>query len=82
LLTFYLALFWFHDARHYKKLQPFISLYQQALADIRSLYWAYFNELLKYKHEPTPDKKERLSKRFDELFATTTDYEELNERIF
>ena len=81
LLTLYLALCWIHDARHYKKLKPFISLHQQALADFRSLYWAYYTELLKYKREPTPDKKERLSKRFDELFATTTDYEELNERI-
>jgi hypothetical protein len=36
---------------------------------------------LKYKREPIPDKKEELSKRFDALFATTTDYEELNERI-
>jgi chorismate mutase len=81
LLTLYLALCWIHDARHYKKLKPFISLHQQALADFRSLYWAYYTELLKYKHEPTPDKKEGLSKRFDELFATTTDYEELNERI-
>ena len=37
--------------------------------------------MLKYKREPTPDKKEGLSKRFDVLFATTADYEELNERI-
>jgi hypothetical protein len=36
---------------------------------------------LKYKREPIPDKKEALSKRFDALFSTTTDYEELNERI-
>ena len=81
LLTLYLALCWIHDARHYKKLKPFISLHQQALADFRSLYWAYYTELLKYKREPIPDKKEELSKRFDALFATTTDYEELNERI-
>ena len=36
---------------------------------------------MKYKREPVPDKKEELSKRFDALFATTNDYEELNERI-
>ena len=81
LLTLYLALCWIHDARHYKKLKPFISLHQQALAGFRSLYWAYYSELLKYKREPAPDKKEALSKRFDALLATTTDYEELNERI-
>ena len=81
LLTLFLCLCWIHDARHYKKLKPFIARHQQALADFRSLYWAYYTELLKYKHAPTPDKKAWLSKRFDELFATTTDYEEMNDRI-
>ena len=81
LLTLFLCLCWIHDARHYKKLKPFISRHQQALAEFRSLYWAYYTELLKYKHDPTPDKKEWLSKRFDVLFASTTDYEELNDRI-
>ena len=81
LLTLFLCLCWIHDARHYKKLKPFVARHQQALADFRSLYWAYYTELLKYKLEPTPDKKEVLSKRFDELFSATTDYEELNDRI-
>ena len=81
LLTLFLCLCWIHDARHYKKLKPFIARHQQALADFRSQYWAYYTELLKYKHEPTPAKKEWLSKRFDELFVTSTDYEELNDRI-
>jgi hypothetical protein len=81
LLTVFLCLCWIHDARHYKKLKPFISRHQQALAEFRGLYWAYYTELLKYKHDPTPDKKEWLSKRFDVLFASTTDYEELNDRI-
>ncbi|MDD1641367.1 MAG: transposase [Methylococcaceae bacterium] len=81
LLTLFLCLCWIHDARHYKKLKPFVPGHQQALADFRSLYWAYYTELLKYKLEPTPDKKAVLSKRFDELFTATTDYEELNNRI-
>jgi len=81
LLTLFLCLCWIHDARHYKKLKPFVPGYQQALADFRSLYWAYDTELLKYKLEPTPDKKAVLSKRFDELFSATTDYEDLNDRI-
>ena len=81
LLTLFLCLCWIHDARHYKKLKPFVARHQQALADFRSLYWAYYTELLKYKLEPTLDKKEVLSKRFDELFSATTDYEELNDRI-
>ena len=81
LLTRFLCLCWIHDARHYKKLKPFVLGYQQALAGFRSLYWAYYTELLKYKLEPAPDKKAVLSKRFDELFSATTDYQELNDRI-
>ena len=81
LLTLFLCLCWIHDARHYKKLKPFVPGHQQALADFRSLYWAYYTALLKYKLEPAPDKKAALSKRFDELFSATTDYEELNDRI-
>jgi len=80
-LTPFLCLCWVHDARHYKKLNPIIPAHQRALADFRSQYWAYYTELLKYKCEPTPDKKDWLSKRFDELFGATTDYEELNARI-
>jgi len=80
-LTPFLCLCWVHDARHYKKLNPVIPAHQRALADFRSQYWAYYTELLKYKCAPTPDKKDWLSKRFDELFGTTTDYEELNARI-
>ncbi len=81
LLTVFLCLCWIHDARHYKKLKPFVPRHQQALADFRSLYWAYYTELLKYKQQPTPAKKDALLARFDELFATLTNYDELNERI-
>ncbi len=81
LLTPFLCLCWIHDARHYKKLKPFVPRHQQALADFLSLYWAYYTELLKYKREPTQAKKEALLKRFDELFSTVTGYEELDDRI-
>ena len=33
------------------------------------------------KHEPTPEKKVGLSKRFDKIFSTITDYEDLDNRI-
>lgn len=81
LLTLYLCLCWIHDGRHYKKLRPIVPIHQHALTHFRSLYWAYYTELLKYKREPAPDKKAWLSKRFDELFSTTMDYEELDNRI-
>ena len=81
LLTLYLVLCWIHDARHYKKLKPFIPIHQQFLAEFLSRYWAYYTELLKYKAKPTADKKLKLAQQFDEIFSSTTGYEDLDERI-
>lgn len=81
LLTLYLALCWIHDGRHYKKLKPFIPIHQQVLSDFRSRYWAYYTELLIYKREPTPDKKCWLAQEFEEIFTTSTGYEDLDDRI-
>ena len=81
LLTQHLGLCWIHDARHYKKLSPFFPVHQQALANFRSCYWVYYTELLKYKRNPTREKQKWLSKQFDEIFSTTTDYEDLDHRI-
>ncbi|MFA7241069.1 MAG: hypothetical protein WC091_13250 [Sulfuricellaceae bacterium] len=81
LLTRFLALCWVHDGRHYKKLKPFVPIHQRALADFRSRYWGYYTELLKYKREPTPEKITVLEKKFDEIFSSSTGYEDLDERI-
>ena len=51
------------------------------LAHFRGRYWAFYTELLKYQHHPCPDKKQWLTEKFDEIFATQTGYEELNDRI-
>ena len=56
-------------------------LYQQALTDFRSRYWAYYTELLKNKNNPTQELKEWLSKQFDIIFSTTTNYDALDDRI-
>lgn len=81
LLTEHLGLCWIHEGRHYKKLSPVLEINQIILADFLSRYWAYYTELLKYQHNPHPDKKEWLASQFDEIFTTTTDYEDLNDRI-
>lgn len=81
LLTLYLALCWIHDGRHYKKLKPLIPIHQHVLSDFRSRYWAYYTELLIYKREPTPEKKCWLAQEFDELFSSSTGYEDLDDRI-
>ena len=55
--------------------------HQCALADFRSRYWAYYTKLLKYKHEPTPEKKVELLTQFDKIFSTIAGYDDLDDRI-
>ena len=81
LLTKHLGLCWIHDARHYKKLCPILEINQITLASFRHQYWAYYTELLKYQRNPDPDKREWLTKQFDDIFTTITDYDDLNDRI-
>lgn len=80
-LTEELALCWIHDARHYKKLTPLISHHRKLLDDFMGQYWDLYDALLTYRHTPTPDDATRLSQRFDNLFATTTGYADLDDRI-
>jgi len=80
-LTGELALCWIHDARHYKKLNPVISLHRKLLDDFRGQYWDLYDALLNYRPAPTPAEAVRLSQEFDGLFATTTGYADLDDRI-
>ncbi|MDF5730054.1 MAG: hypothetical protein PUP92_19075 [Rhizonema sp. PD38] len=42
LLTDNLALCWVHEARHYKKLSPFVGCHQQALDKFLDEFWVYY----------------------------------------
>ncbi|MBA3389236.1 MAG: transposase [Rubrobacter sp.] len=81
LLTDDLGLCWVHEARHYKKLTPYLAQHQQLLADFRTEVWTYYRELLAYREQPTPAEAVRLDRRFDALFATETGFRLLDERI-
>ncbi len=80
-LTEELALCWIHEGRHYKKLEPSIAQFRTALDDFRQRFWQYYDQLLAYRLAPSAVEKERLATDFDTLFATTTGYRALDERI-
>ncbi len=80
-ITEEIGLCWVHDGRHYKKLLPVVSPLASLLKDFQKQYWDYYRELLRYKENPSQEEKERLEKRFDELFSTSTGYYQLDERI-
>ena len=76
-----LALCWVHEGRHYKKLIPTIPLHRQALDAFLKDFWAYYDELLTYREQPTADEWARLADAFDALFSQKTGYWALDERI-
>jgi hypothetical protein len=80
-LTRHVATCRVHDGRHYTKLEPSVPHFRTALADFRRDYWSYYRQLLAYRRHPTEETRERLARRFDELFATVTGYAALDDRI-
>jgi regulator of replication initiation timing len=75
------ALCWVHDARNYKKLNPFIPINQEVLKTFMGKYWEFYGKLLDFKDNPTQQIAEKLSDDFDDLFSTKTGYLALDERI-
>lgn len=72
---------WVHDGRHYKKLPAFIPLHREKMKHFLTRYWEYYDKLLDYKTCPTLIDAETLSQKFDDLFSTTTGYDQLDDRI-
>jgi hypothetical protein len=80
-LTEDLALCWIHEGRHYNKLIPYFAEHQRLIEDFRGRFWEYYRELLAYRERPSTAERARLERRFDELFATVTGYDALDDRI-
>lgn len=80
-LTYWLALCWIHEGRHYKKLEPVVALHQTLLKDFLTRFWAYYDQLLEYRQCPTAQEALRLEAEFDALFDTPSGYAELDKRM-
>jgi len=80
-LTAELALCWIHEGRHYKKLAPSVPRHRELLAAFSTQFWDFYDELLAYRAHPSLAEKARLAAEFDTLFATTTGYQHLDDRI-
>jgi hypothetical protein len=76
-----LALCWIHEGRHYKKLMPVLVPHLKLLKDYRKQFWEFYDELLAYRQQPTPEESARLEAEFDELFSTRTGFDALDARI-
>jgi hypothetical protein len=76
-----LGLCWVHEGRHYKKLMPVLVPHLKLLEDFRKQFWKFYDELLAYRQQPTPEEKVRLEAEFDKLFSTCTGFDALDSRI-
>jgi hypothetical protein len=81
LVTEELALCWVHEGRHYKKLMPAIPYHQALLEAFVQRFWTYYEQLLAYREQPTPEEATHLAGEFETLFTTVTGYQALDERI-
>jgi len=80
-ITDHLALCWIHAGRHYEKLSPVVSRHADLLDAFQERYWDYYAALQRYRDGPTAAEADRLRLEFDELFATRTGYDALDDRI-
>lgn len=73
------ALCWIHAERSILKLIPVEDAQRLALEQARSRLWDFYQCLKIYKQAPSKHMKRELSKRFDQVFTTESDYMSLNE---
>ncbi len=76
-----MALCWVHEGRHYKKLMPVFVHHLKLLSDFRKQFWDFYDQLLAYQQQPSPEESVRLEREFDRLFSTCTGYDALDARI-
>lgn len=72
------ALCWIHEERHYRK---FVSLTEDErvlMEGIRAAIWNLYEELKKYKINPTPELRECIQDEFDGLFSCKTESNAIN----
>ena len=51
------------------------------MEDFVQRFWSYYDQLLAYRQQPTPEDAVRLAREFDAVFSTVTGYPALDERI-
>jgi hypothetical protein len=80
-LTQAMMLCWVHAGRPFKKLTPVVPLHRTLLDDFLKRFWDYYDQLLAFRQNPTPEESVRLEADFDSLFATRSGYDQLDRRI-
>src|SRR5262245_50019787 len=69
---------WIHDERLVHKLDAFTEEQRQAKEDIQRRIWKLYADLKAFRTKPTAKRKSELTKRFEEIFSTSTCYATLD----
>jgi len=80
-LTISMMLCWVHEGRAYKKLMPVVAHHRELLDNFIKCLWQFYDRLLDYRQQPTPQTATQLETEFDNLFVTQTGYDALDKRI-
>ena len=75
------ALCWIHAERTINKIVGFNEKQRQALEEIRTQIWDFYQDLKAYRKAPSTEKKAELEARFDEIFTTQTCFATLNQAL-
>ena len=76
-----MMLCWVHEGRHYKKLSPVVALHREQLDGFLKRFWEYYDRLLAYRQDPTPEEHNAWRLSLTVCLRPKTGYEELDKRI-
>jgi Transposase IS66 family len=75
------GLCWIHAERTINKLVGFNEEQRRVLQGIRKQIWDFYSQLKAYRDNPDRLTKEKLARRFDEIFSSRTCYARLNQAL-
>ena len=75
------ALCWIHANRAIDKIMPFTEQAKEDLENVKDQVWQLYDGLKKYKRNPNPSDKKRLSDMFDDIFTQKTIIATLNNTL-
>lgn len=75
------ALCWIHAERNFQTLLALNDTHVKALGWVRTQLWDLYGDLNTYKLHPTPEAKQEIAQRFDEVCRTKTTFQTLNQAL-
>jgi hypothetical protein len=72
------GLCWVHGERKIDRLIPLTSVQRAAQEQAQTSFWKLYEDLKRYRTAPTPELRQDIEHRFDQLCLTKTGYSELN----